>query len=162
MKVIVFDSYLSLTFFSLSIDMTSTSPEPLVTAGVKVGVTCTYLPEQSNPNMSYFIHCYDITIENLNDFPVQLISRHWDVFDNTDHDVVDGPGVVGETPVLAPGDIYQYQSGTSMRSRFGRMSGWYNFISLINQSEFQVIIPTFTCEVSGQVAVPMYAPASAA
>jgi ApaG protein len=142
-------------------NMTSTSPAPVVTRGVKVGVFSTYIPPQSSPNMNYFVHSYDITLENTSSSPVQLLTRHWDVFDSGNHHVVDGDGVIGEQPVLAPGDIYRYQSGTVMNSRSGRMEGWYTFIDLVDESEFRVMIPTFACEVSAD-AWPVLAPVGAA
>jgi len=141
--------------------MSSGSPAPALSAGVKVSVYSTYIPDQSSPNMNYFVHSYDISIENHNSYPVQLLTRHWDVRDGDNHHVVDGDGVIGEQPVLAHGECFQYQSGTVMSSRVGRMEGWYNFINLVDQVGFQVTVPTFACDVPAPY-LPTHVPADAA
>ena len=87
---------------------------------------------------------YFITIENKSDFSVQLLRRHWDIFDSIgDKRVVDGDGVVGETPVLEPGQKFEYNSGCNLTSELGYMKGYYTLIKLTDGKEFNVDIPQF-------------------
>ena len=75
-----------------------------ITDGVKVSVETQFQPEYSNPQGDHFMFAYKINIENLSDTTVQLLRRHWDIFDsNGIHREVEGEGVVGEQPVIEPG-----------------------------------------------------------
>lgn len=115
-----------------------------ITAGVKVSVDVLYQPEYSNPEKLHFMFSYQITIENLSDYTIQLISRHWDIFDsNGDYKSVDGEGVVGEKPVLAPGATHQYTSGCNLKSDIGFMEGYYEMLKELDGSYFLVDIPRF-------------------
>lgn len=115
-----------------------------ITSGVKVSVDVVYQPEYSNPEKLHFMFSYQITIENLSDYTVQLISRHWDIFDsNGEYKSVDGEGVVGEKPVLAPGAIHQYTSGCNLKSDIGFMEGYYEMFKELDGSYFIVDIPRF-------------------
>jgi len=102
------------------------------------------LSRQSIPKEGHYFFIYFITIENKSDFSVQLIRRHWDIFDSVgEKRVVDGEGVVGETPILAPGEKFDYNSGCNLTSDMGYMNGYYTLVRLINNEEFQVQIPKF-------------------
>lgn len=138
------------------------TPSPLTTNGVRVSVESTFLPNHSNFVLNHFVFAYDIRIENLNDFPIQLLTRHWDIYD-IEHEVVDGDGVIGEQPILQPNEVYSYQSGTEMYCRHGSMKGFYNFIRLDgnNSNGFQVKIPQFGCIVDTAL-YPNQAPLGAA
>ncbi|WDF68783.1 Co2+/Mg2+ efflux protein ApaG [Sphingobacterium oryzagri] len=115
-----------------------------ITSGVKVSVDVVYQPEYSNPEKLHFMFSYQITIENLSDYTVQLISRHWDIFDsNGEYKSVDGEGVVGEKPVLAPGAMHQYTSGCNLKSDIGFMEGYYEMFKELDGSYFIVDIPRF-------------------
>ena len=109
-----------------------------------VSVETFYQPEYSNPLNSEFMFSYKITIENHNDFPIQLISRHWYIYDsNGSTREVQGDGVVGIQPVITPGNSYQYISGCNLRSEMGKMNGTYQFENKNNKKNFEVIIPSF-------------------
>ena len=110
---------------------------------VSIDVRTRYLLEQSSPANSRYVYSYTITISNRGDEPVQLISRHWIIADQT-HGVkeVKGPGVVGEQPVIPPGKSYTYTSGVVMESQVGTMSGSYQMQTLSGE-EFEAPVPTF-------------------
>lgn len=115
-----------------------------VTAGVKVSVECFFQPDYSNPSNGEFMFAYRITIENGNPFPVQLISRHWYIFDsNMQRREVEGEGVVGVQPVIQPSDSYQYVSGCNLKTELGKMYGTYQMIDLDTHRSFTVSIPEF-------------------
>jgi len=114
------------------------------THNIEVTVEVRYLSRQSIPKEGHYFFIYFITIENKSDFSVQLIRRHWDIFDSVgEKRVVDGEGVVGETPILAPGEKFDYNSGCNLTSDMGYMNGYYTLVRLINNEEFQVQIPKF-------------------
>eukprot|EP01034_Spumella_vulgaris_P023054 gene23054-29246_t len=83
-----------------------------------------YLPEQSEPDSEVFSFAYTITITNTGDAPGQLISRHWIISDARGHtEEVKGLGVVGQQPLLKPGEAFQYTSGCRLRTSSGTMHG---------------------------------------
>ena len=89
-----------------------------ITKGIKVSVETEYQQDYSNPVQKHFVFTYQITIENLSDKTIQLISRHWDILDITfPRREVDGEGVVGKQPVLEPGQMHQYVSGCNFKIR---------------------------------------------
>jgi ApaG protein len=104
-------------------------------------------------NLSYagencFVFSYHITLENQNDFPVQLLRRHWHIFDSVAiKREVEGPGVVGETPVIQPGEFYTYQSACDLHSMRGSMHGYYSMQRLGDTQVFNVRVPKFRLEV---------------
>ena len=115
-----------------------------VTEGVSVTVETFYQPNQSNPVNSEFLFAYRITIENLSTMPVQLISRHWHIVDsNGTEREVEGEGVVGQQPIIQPGENYQYVSAANLRSDIGKMYGTYQMVNLYNKKTFDVSIPEF-------------------
>ncbi|MEO6584568.1 MAG: Co2+/Mg2+ efflux protein ApaG [Ferruginibacter sp.] len=115
-----------------------------ISKGVKVSVETYYQPEYSNPLNSEFMFAYKINIENNNDFPIKLISRHWFIYDsNGSMREVQGDGVVGNQPVIAPGNGYHYVSGCNLRSEIGKMNGEYMIENVHNRKNFQVAIPSF-------------------
>lgn len=115
-----------------------------ITSGVKIEVETYYQQDYSNPLLNEFLHAYRVTITNWNKFPIKLISRKWDIFDsNSEYRVVEGEGVVGVTPTIAPNEHYQYMSGCNLKSEMGRMDGQYKMQNLNTGEEFNVKIPVF-------------------
>ena len=111
---------------------------------IEISVVSKYLPEQSSPKDNLYFFIYFITIENKGSQSVQLIKRHWEIFDSiNDLRTVDGIGVVGETPVIEPGETFEYNSGCNLVSEIGYMKGHYIMKRLIDNSEINVTIPQF-------------------
>ncbi|NQD71159.1 Co2+/Mg2+ efflux protein ApaG [Sphingobacterium shayense] len=115
-----------------------------ITAGVKISVEVVYQPEYSNPEKQHYMFSYQITIENMSEFTIQLLNRHWDIFDTSgERRTIDGEGVVGVQPVLSPGDVHQYVSGCNLNSEIGYMQGTYQMIKQVDGTTFDVEIPRF-------------------
>ncbi len=115
-----------------------------ITSGVEITVETFYQPEYSNPLLHEFMFAYRIVIENHNAFTVQLLSRHWYIFDsNGEYREVEGEGVVGQQPVLMNGQKYQYVSGCQLKTEMGTMHGTFDMVNLSNHKNFVVKIPRF-------------------
>lgn len=115
-----------------------------VTQGVKVTVETEYQPSYSNPAQHHFVFTYRITIENQSEFTVQLLRRHWHINDAAfEAREVEGEGVVGQQPVLEPGQSHQYVSGCNLKSGMGKMAGSYLMERVMDGSRFNVTIPEF-------------------
>lgn len=115
-----------------------------VTEGVCIRVETFYQPAQSNPLSSEYLFAYRITIENQTIYPVKLLSRHWHIIDsNGTHREVEGEGVVGQQPVITPGNSYQYTSAVNLNSDIGKMYGTYLVENLFNKRKLTVNIPEF-------------------
>jgi ApaG protein len=115
-----------------------------ISEGITISVETYYQPEYSNPVNSEFMFAYRITIENNNAFPVQLLRRHWYIYDsNGSMREVEGEGVVGVQPQINPGESYQYISGCNLRSEIGKMSGTYLMENINNKKSFDAFIPAF-------------------
>jgi ApaG protein len=100
-----------------------------ITRGVRVEVETRYSAEHSTPGQQWFF-LYTITISNEGAEPVQLISRHWLISNATGQvEEVRGPGVVGEQPVIAPGEAFEYTSGCPLDTPFGAMEGRYEMVT---------------------------------
>ena len=116
------------------------------TRAILVTVQPQYLPDQSNPSKSEYVWAYKVRIENKADFTVQLRSRHWKITDGLGRlQEVKGPGVVGKTPMLRPGDVFEYTSGTPLSTPSGIMSGTYQMVSESGEN-FDIEIPTFSLD----------------
>ena len=114
------------------------------THNIEISVEVKYLADQSVPRENHYFFIYFITIENKSDFSVQLLKRHWDIFDSiSDLRTVDGEGVVGETPILSPGEKFEYNSGCNLTSELGFMTGYYTLVKMFDGKEFNVEIPRF-------------------
>ena len=121
-----------------------TTMSKAVTQGIQVSVNARYTEEQSDPRAQRFLFSYRIRIENTGSVPVQLLRRHWHIHDSLGtHREVEGAGVVGEQPTLAPGEAFTYSSFCDLKSGFGRMHGTYLLRRLDDQSTFRVQIPPF-------------------
>ncbi|MDH5353908.1 MAG: Co2+/Mg2+ efflux protein ApaG [Gammaproteobacteria bacterium] len=110
---------------------------------IKVNVETRYIEDQSNPEENYFVFAYTITIQNKGEQAAQLISRHW-VITDSNHKVqeVRGEGVVGEQPILKPGEQFVYTSGTMLETSVGTMKGSYQMQS-DDGSQFDAAIEEF-------------------
>ena len=118
-------------------------PNLAVTRGIRVRVAVSYLAEQSNPQLSRWFWSYHIRIENGSSLSVQLLSRSWTIVDGrgSTHEV-HGEGVVGETPLIAPGGSFDYVSGCPLDTASGSMSGSYRMVDE-DGSLFDIAIPKF-------------------
>jgi ApaG protein len=115
-----------------------------VTQGVRVTVKSVYLPQQSSPKESRFVFAYTVSIANEGDDPAQLRTRHWIITDgNGSIQEVKGPGVVGETPRLMPGQSFQYTSGCVLKTPVGTMHGTYQMYR-DDGTYFDAVIAPFT------------------
>jgi ApaG protein len=103
-----------------------------------------YLPEQSDPESGRYVFAYTITITNEGRKAAQLVSRHWYITDAAGQvSEVQGPGVVGQQPVLEPGESYTYSSGAVLETPFGTMHGSYQMLGE-DGAKFDARIPAFT------------------
>ncbi len=122
-----------------------------ITEGIVVRVAVNFLPEQSRIEAGKWFWVYHIRIENDSDHTVQLLTRHWRITDGRGMvNVVEGDGIVGEQPVLAPGETHDYVSGCPLSTPQGSMEGHYMF-RRDDGSEVKAVIPYF----------PLAAPATA-
>ncbi len=115
-----------------------------VTNNVRVTVQARYVPQRSRPEDELWFFAYHVTIENTGDEAVQLISRHWIITDaETRVQEVRGPGVVGEQPVLKPGEMFEYTSACPLPTPFGTMHGSYQMVTDSGE-QFDANIAPFT------------------
>jgi len=116
------------------------------TRAIRVTVKPQYLPDQSDAAKSQYVWAYHVRIENRGDTAVQLRSRHWKITDGRGHQKeVKGPGVVGQTPLLQPGEVFEYTSGTPLTTPSGFMGGTYQMVSESGEN-FDIEIPTFSLD----------------
>jgi ApaG protein len=116
-----------------------------ITQGVKVSVETEYQPSYSSPSQYHYVFTYRITIENQSDFTIQLMRRQWYIHDaGFQPREVEGEGVVGQQPVLEPGQSHQYVSGCNLKSGIGKMVGTYLMERIVDGTSFRVNIPEFT------------------
>lgn len=118
-----------------------------VTRDVRVSVRAFYLEDQSKPDESHFVWAYRVTIENHGAVTVQLLKRSWLITDAMGRtQQVHGPGVVGEQPVLEPGESFEYTSGTPLSTPSGFMRGTYHMVECDSGEPFDVAIPAFSLD----------------
>jgi ApaG protein len=100
------------------------------TRGIRVRVQSAFMPERSEPEQHQWFFAYNVRISNEGTETAQLLSRHWIITDADGRvEEVRGPGVVGEQPVLAPGESFEYTSGCPLRTAFGTMHGTYQMVT---------------------------------
>lgn len=110
---------------------------------IEIQVETRHLAEQSQPERNHYVFAYRVTITNRGEIPAQLVSRHWIITDaNGEAKEVRGEGVVGEQPVLQPGESYQYTSGSVLETPVGSMHGSYQMLDAEGR-EFDATIPPF-------------------
>tara|TARA_B100000768_G_scaffold132871_1_gene123587 strand:+ start:61 stop:447 length:387 start_codon:yes stop_codon:yes gene_type:complete len=115
-----------------------------VTKGVRISVKTIYDGSYFKNYNLHFAFNYIIKITNQGKNTVQLKTRHWRIFDSLSSDIIiDGEGVIGEKPLIKPGDSYEYSSGCLITSPVGAMRGFYNMIDVNNGKNFRAYIPTF-------------------
>lgn len=123
--------------------MNALFPYAETTHGMTVRVSVSFLPEQSDPAKGRWFWAYHIRIENHGEMAAQLMTRHWSISDGrgATH-IVDGDGVVGDQPVLAPDSKYDYVSGCPLTTPTGSMEGSFGMIAE-DGSSFDIAIPRF-------------------
>jgi ApaG protein len=115
-----------------------------ITQGIKISVLTSFEGTYFKNFRLHFAFTYEITIENHSKDSVQLITRHWDIFDSlNDIETVDGDGIIGKKPVLKPGETHVYSSGCLLNSPHGAMSGHFNMINFTTTRNFRVVVPAF-------------------
>ena len=118
-----------------------------LTRGVEVGVQTFYLEEQSDPDAGTWVWAYRVRIANQGSETVQLLRRTWRITDAAGRlNLVEGPGVVGETPVLRPGEAFEYTSGTPLGTPSGFMEGAYHMTVTETGERFDAVIPAFSLD----------------
>ena len=116
------------------------------TQKIEVSVEPFYLEDQSEPDEGHFVFAYHVRIENQGGKTVQLINRYWQITDGIGRiQEVRGPGVVGEQPVLAPGEMFEYTSGCPLTTPSGIMAGTYE-MEAAGGDRFDVEIPAFSLD----------------
>ncbi len=115
-----------------------------LTSGIMISVNCRYEEKFSNPKSGLFLFSYGIQIENKNPYPIKLLRRYWKITDsNTRQREVEGEGVIGEQPIINPGESYSYRSSCDFNTDMGKMSGYYTIQNRENDLVFNVEIPEF-------------------
>lgn len=115
-----------------------------ITQGIKVTVETEYQPAYSSPSQNHHVFTYRVTIENQGEFTIQLMRRHWHISDaGYPEREVEGDGVVGQQPVLEPGQQHQYVSGCNLKSGMGKMTGSYQMTRIVDGATVSVRIPEF-------------------
>lgn len=110
---------------------------------IDVSAEAEYIAAQSNPDEGHYVFAYHITIRNRGSLPAQLLSRHWIITDGAGKvQEVHGQGVIGEQPVLAPGESFRYTSGCVMETAVGTMHGSYQMVA-DDGHRFNAEIPPF-------------------
>ncbi len=116
------------------------------TRSIKITVEPSFLDDHSEPDEFHFVWAYEVKIENLGGETVQLLRRHWKITDSAGQtQEVRGDGVVGEQPVLAPGEIFEYTSGAPLNTPSGIMRGSYG---MVNEAglQFEIPVPAFSLD----------------
>lgn len=118
-------------------------PYAAETRGITVRVSANYLPEQSQPSGGRWFWAYHIRIDNSSAMTVQLLTRRWEIVDGRGGlQIVQGEGVIGEQPIIAPGKSYDYVSGCPLTTSSGSMVGSYRMLGE-DGAMFDVFIPRF-------------------
>lgn len=118
-----------------------------VTRGIRVNIRATFLPDESAPQHQYHVFAYQVEIVNESDAPVKLISREWHIVNALgEQREVTGEGVIGQQPIIQPGDMHRYVSGAHFSTPIGQMYGYYYMENLRDGSMMQVVIPPFVLQ----------------
>lgn len=116
------------------------------TRGISITVEPDYLEEESEPAEDHYVWAYTVRIDNRSDSAVRLKNRHWTIADATGRMVeVQGDGVIGEQPLIAPGDVYEYSSGCPLSTPSGLMYGHYGMETSSGES-FRAHVPPFSLD----------------
>ena len=115
-----------------------------ITKGIKISVETNFEGTFYKNYKLHFAFGYQVTIENQGKDAVQLNSRKWTIYDALNNiEDVEGEGVIGQKPVIKPGESHTYSSGCLLTSPFGAMSGFYNMVNFATTKNFEVAIPKF-------------------
>jgi len=115
-----------------------------ITKGIQVSVETTYQPDFSNPQQHHYVFTYKVRIENKSNHTVQVLRRRWEIYDATEsRKIVEGDGVVGQQPILEPGEFHTYVSGCNLKSGIGKMRGSFTLEKLMNGKLLEIVIPEF-------------------
>jgi len=115
-----------------------------VTNGIKISVSSNFEGTSYRNYRLYYAFSYQVTIENQSNETVQLLERHWNIYDSLNKpEIVEGSGVIGKKPILKPSEKYSYQSNCFLTSPIGSMNGFYDMVTLATTKKFKVYIPTF-------------------
>ena len=122
--------------------------ETAITNGIKISVRSAFRPDHSAASKNLFVFSYEIKIENNSKYQVQLMRRHWNIIDSNGlKREVEGEGVIGEQPILGPGDVHRYESASDLQTDIGTMEGTYLMKNLDTSELFDVTIPKFLMQV---------------
>lgn len=122
-----------------------------ITRNIRIHVRSEYIPERSAPPRHQWFFAYRIRIANEGPETIQLLARHWVITNASGHvEEVNGEGVVGEQPVIEPGEAFEYTSGCPLTTPFGSMHGEYQMVNR-NGEQFDVTIPAFVLRVPGSM-----------
>jgi ApaG protein len=114
---------------------------------ITVAPRATYVEDQSDPSRNQYVFAYAITVTNTGTVPAQLVSRHWIITDANGKVLeVKGLGVVGQQPLLKPGESFEYTSGTHLETPVGTMHGTYQMVAEDGE-HFDAIVHSFTLSV---------------
>lgn len=117
------------------------------TRNIEIDVQPFFLEDQSDPEECRFVWAYQVTIRNAGPETVQLLRRSWRITDAHGQVMqVEGAGVVGEQPVLEPGEVFQYTSGTPLSTPSGFMGGSYQMVCTASGEPFVAAVPTFSLD----------------
>jgi ApaG protein len=117
------------------------------TAGLVVRVEPQYLADESAPDENRYVWSYTIEIENRSPTTVQLLSRFWRITDENGHtQEVRGPGVIGQQPVIEPGESFRYTSAAPLAAPSGVMLGAYSMQRTENGEAFDITVPAFALD----------------
>jgi len=120
-----------------------------VTNGIKISVTSNFEGTSYRNYRLYYAFSYTICIENKSNETVQLLARHWKIYDSLNNtEIVEGSGVIGKKPVLKPSQKHTYKSNCFLTSPIGAMKGFYKMVNIATTKTFKVYIPTFQLMVS--------------
>lgn len=114
------------------------------TNGIRISVRVNFNKDYSDPIEKKFVYVYEILIENLTQHTVQVMARHWRIFDSfgTKREVI-GEGIIGKQPIIEPGEFHSYSSWSPIGTELGRMDGRYQILDLVTDEKFYVNIPSF-------------------
>jgi len=116
-----------------------------ITNGIKITVISRFEPKHSSINESRYVFSYNIKIQNESDYTIKVLRRHWYILDsNCNKREVQGDGIVGEQPIIRPGDYHEYTSWCPFNSEIGMMSGFLTVRREIDQELLDIMVPDFT------------------
>lgn len=114
------------------------------TNGISVSIFVTYQADFSSPQQHHYVFTYKVTIENKSKHTYQLLKRRWEIYDAAEESkIIEGNGVVGQQPILEPGQKHSYVSGCNLKSGLGKMKGVYTMEKLNDGKQLEVIVPEF-------------------